>query len=429
VATPRRVPEDDAIRAEAAKGHHTQTALAKALGVHRTTLAAHLIANPQLRDDVLAALQGSITADRDELTISQEIPVRETVDVDPDSDQVRVFMRERGIPLDEWVATNVQARRYPIQLGEGRVEEAQYLSVACKRKTGMVVLNVVAAPKPRKVTPVRPRRGEPEVTVLMGCHQVPYHDEAAHELVCGLLAMLEPHRWAHLGDLPDYATASRHKKNQAYAVGVAGTHVESHRILAEMRDASPHSRATLNPGNHDYRLPDFLGQAIPGELAHLAPVGEDDPWWHPRRMLHLEALGIEYIDPVEGMWERARLRLAPSLAAMHGWRTGKAVAARQTAEELGISVICAHTHRQALSRVTTGREELPHLLWAMEVGCLCRLDTGLGYIPGISDWQQGVGVASVWPDGAFHLELAQIVDGAFQFRGQRLSPRVLKVAA
>lgn len=428
MATPQKVPPDDQIRAEAANGHKTQTSLAVALGIKRTTLASYLIANPDLRQDVLDALNGSIAAERDELTVSKELPSKSSKNVDPDSDQVRAFCKERGIDTDEFVPVSAIVKRYPIQLGDGRVEEADYLSVTTKRKTGMTVLEVAPAPKVRKVTPLKPRRGEPEVTVLMGCDQAPYHDEQAHELVCGLLAMLQPHRAIHLGDLLDFPSVSKYKANPEFRASVRDCHVAAHRLLLERTQASPGTRWDLLPGNHDHRLPDFLRSGMPSEVADLAPVGESDPWWHPRRMLHLDALGVNYVDPVGGQWERAQVQLAPTLVARHGWRTGKAVAARQTAQELGVSVVTAHTHRQALTPVTIGRDGVEFLLWAMEVGCLCAIGDGFGYIPGIADWQQGVGIATVWPDGSHAFEHAQIVDGALRWRGQSYTPRHLKAA-
>lgn len=438
MAPPRLIPPDNVLLEEA-RNHTVQADIARSLGFNAASLTSYLHKNHALRDQVHAILEENRAKKRegqfeqakkhaDELTLTKEIPATETVDVDPDSDQVRAFMKERGIPLDEWVATNVQVRRYPIQLGEGRIEEAQYLSVACKRKTGMTILNVAPPPPTRKVATLRSRKGEPEVTVLMGCDQAPFHDERAHELVCGPLALLQPHRVVHLGDLLDFPSVSKYKANPEYRASVADCHVAAHRLLLERTQASPDSAWHLLPGNHDHRLPDYLRGGLPAEIADLAPVGESDPWWHPRRMLHLEALGVDYVDPVQGMWERAQVQLAPALVARHGWRTGKAVAARDTARELGVSFVCAHTHRQALTPVTVGRDGEEHLLWAMEVGCLCRVD-GLGYVPGIPDWQQGVGVVLTWPDGTFQFEHAQIVDGAIRFRGQRLGPRQLRVAA
>lgn len=438
MAPPRLLPSDDVLLEEARR-HTVQAEIARALGFNSASLTSYLHKNIALRDEIRKILEENRGKVRDEhldrakrtaddLIVSKELPATQKRDLDPDSDEVAAFMKERGIPRDEWVAVAAKISRYPIGHGDGEYTDANYLSVSCKRKTGMTVLNVAPAPPVRKVTPLRPRKGEPEVTVLMGCDQAPFHDERAHELVCGLLAMIEPHRAVHLGDLVDFPSVSKYKANPEYRASVADCHVAAYRLLLERTQASPGTAWDLLPGNHDHRLPDYLRGGLPAEIADLAPVGEQDPWWHPRRMLHLDALGINYVDPVQGMWERAQVQLAPTLVARHGWRTGKAVAARDTARELGVSFVCAHTHRQALTPVTVGRDGVEYLLWAMEVGCLCRVD-GLGYVPGIADWQQGVGVALTWPDGTFQFEHAQIVDGTIRFRGERLTPRQLKVAA
>ena len=364
----------------------------------------------------------------DEITITAEVPASQTLDLDPDSDQVKQFAKDRGIPLNQWVPVDVQARRYPVIPETGMVIDAQYLSVKFKPKTGMVVLNVAARPRPRTPKPLKPRKGEPTLIALMSCDQAPFHDEQVHELLCGWLNMVQPHRAGHLGDGRDNPDVSKYKTNAAYRAKVEDTNVVFSRLLEERVDASPSTEWETLDGNHEARLEDWI-------LKHAAPIHDvkrrsaDVPWWHPREVLGLDELGITHHDPIGGQWSRARLQYSPVFAAMHGWRTGKAVAARDTAKELGMHVAVGHTHRQAITPVTIGRDGDGYLVQAVEVGCLCRIDEGLGHTDGIADWQQGWVLASVWPDGVPTFELVQVVDGAVRFRGQRLTARQLKVAA
>lgn len=364
----------------------------------------------------------------DEITITTEVPASQTIDLDPDSDQVKQFARDRGIPLDQWAPVDVQARRYPVVPETGVVIDAQYLSVKFKPLTGMVVVNVAPKPKPRTRRPLKPRKGEPTVVVLAGCHQVPFHDDAAHELMCGFLEMIEPHKVGLLGDFCDYPDVSKYTTNPAYRATVQDTHVIAARMLGDIVDAAPRADVEMCKGNHDARLEDWL-------LKHAGPIhdvrrhGADVPWHHPRELLGLDALGITHHDPVGGQWSRARIQYSPIFAAMHGWRTGKATAARDTARELGMHVAQVHTHRQAITPVTIGRDGDGYMVQAVECGCMCRTDEGLGHTNGVADWQQGWAVASVWPDGVPTFELVQVVGGVVRFRGQRLSARQLKVAA
>jgi hypothetical protein len=428
MATPSRMPADDVIRAKAAEGHQTQTALALALGVGRTTLRDHLASRPELKADVLAVLQGAIHADREDVTIAKEIPATTKTELDPESDEVRAFLKERGIPESDWVAVSCKVSRYPVQLGDGVVEDANYLSVSCKRKTGMVVLNVVKPQPVVKVRPLKPRKGEPEVVVLAGCHQVPFHDEQAHELMCGFLGLVEPHKVGLLGDFCDYPDVSRYSVNPAYRASVQDTHVVAHRMLSEIVGSAPGAQVEMCKGNHDQRLEDWLLKHA-GAVHDVRRHGSDVPWHHPRELLGLDALGIKHHDPVGGQWSRARIQYSPIFAAMHGWRTGKATAARDTARDLGMHVAQVHTHRQAIAPVTIGRDGDGYMVQAVECGAMCKTDQGLGHTNGVADWQQGWAVASVWPDGVPTFELVQVVDGAVRFRGERLSARRLQVAA
>jgi hypothetical protein len=65
---------------------------------------------------------------------------------------------------------------------------------------------------------------------------------------------------------------------------------------------------------------------------------------------------------------------------------------------------------------------------AVEAGCMCRIDGGLGYAVNPS-WQNGFSTAVVWPDGSHVIELATFVDGALRWRDQRYSDEGLRLAA
>lgn len=454
---PTVLPDEDVLYAQArAHRYVTAAAHARAIGVRVQTLQKALSERPwgpglkaiyqsnrgaqhQERVQQVAQAQERMSRERlenpdpdDEISVSTEIPAGEQKRADLNDpairDAVEQFAKDRGIPLDKWVPIDVGVRKYPLQLGDGVVEEADYLAVKFKPITGMVSVNVVK-PRPRRAQrKLTARKGEPTLVALAGCYQIPFHDERAHELMCGFLAMVQPHRVGIIGDLRDNPDVSKYRTNPAYRAAVQDTNVHAAAVLEDVVDAAPGAQVDLCDGNHDARFEDWLLKHA-GQVHDVKRPGSDVPWWHPRELLGLDALGITHHGPVGGQWSRARIQYSPVFAAMHGWRTKKATAARDTAAELGMHVAQAHTHRQALTPVTIGRDGEQYMVQAVEVGCMCVIDEGLGHTDGIADWQQGFALASVWPDGVPTFELVQIVDGALRFRGQRYTARQLKVAA
>lgn len=369
----------------------------------------------------------------DEITIGVEVPAAERERLDPDDpavrDMVEQFAKDRGIPLDKWVPVEVNARRYPLQLGEGQIlPDSNYLSVKFKPVTGRVVFEVVDRRPPRKVTPIRPRRGEPTLVLLTSCAQAPFHDPRVHELQLGFLAMVQPHRAADLGDLRDNPDVSRYEKNPAYRARVKTVNRVAGQLVIDRCEASPGTVWDYVEGNHDARLEAFILKKA-GEVHDVCRWGADRPWHDARELLPFDEYGITWHPQKGGQWQRSMIRYSESFAAIHGWKTAKGTGARDTAYHMGMHIAQGHTHRQTISPVTRGEHGDGRLFQAVEVGCTCLVDEGLGHTNGVADWQQGWALASLWPDGPPTFELVQVVDGALRFRGARYTARQLKVAA
>lgn len=413
--------EELARRAAAVERHDGDyRAAALELGIATVTLRACLRergASPGGGPPAAPSSSVHLPEDSDDGYVVSGVTPRIPSDAGPGDDAVIEYLKEKRVNLETWVPVAVRVQTYSQAIGEGKVVEMPYMRVDLRRRTGMVLVNVVAPPPKRTFRPLKPRKGAPEVTVLMSCDQAPYQDERAHELVCALLAKIQPHRAVHLGDLLDAPAESRHEPNINRNASMAECAVVGHRLLSERIDAFPRAEWVFLEGNHDARLRQYVVKQAGAAIASLAPVGETEPLLSVPRLLHLDALGVRYkLDDV-GTWDHAELELAPELIAIHGLETTKTGAAAKTAADLGVSVICGHTHRQRMTPVTTKVNRVPVVREAMEVGCLCRPD--LGYKRG-PDWQQGVGVLYVWPDGSHDVELARIDDGELRWRGERL---------
>jgi hypothetical protein len=240
--------------------------------------------------------------------------------------------------------------------------------------------------------------------------------------------MVQPHRAADLGDLRDNPDVSRYETNPAYRAKVSTVNRVAGQLVIDRAEASPDTVWDYAEGNHDARLEAFILKKA-GEVHDVCRWGADRPWHDARELLPFDEIGATWHPQKGGQWQRSMIRYSDLFAGIHGWKTTKGTAARDTAKEMGLHIAQGHTHRLKISPVTRGERGDPAVYQAVEVGCTCLIDEGLGHTPGVADWQQGFALASVWPDGVPTFELVQVVDNALRFRGSRYTARQLKVAA
>jgi hypothetical protein len=329
---------------------------------------------------------------------------------------VRELLEARGLDPDDWQVERVTVNEWQALAygggpdGEPRVVTLRQLKAHLKRKLAFAVLFPAREPAPLELAAEVARAGgDARLIALFSCEQAPSHDEELEQLVNEWLAVNKPHEWAALGDLLDLPTISRHRDNPAFFSGAQECVDAGYGILRRRVEASPSSRRRMLKGNHDDRFrTELLNRSE--RLYGLRPAQREDELEQLEalslvRLLHLEHLGIEYVEtPAGGNYEHAELELAPELVARHGWLTGPNAGAR-SASQLGRSVVVGHTHAQGVGVVMQARAGRRHRLLGMEVGCLCRTREGLGYSVNPA-WSPGFGTATVLPDGSFHLELA-----------------------
>lgn len=278
---------------------------------------------------------------------------------------------------------------------------------------------LVRPPDPTDWTPPpppKPRKGDgPRKGFVISDHHAPHHEPTFHKLVLERLADRQPDFIDINGDLLDFPDVSKHRSRDGYNQSVNECLRAGFQILRDYRHVCPDAEITLKRGNHDERLdihqidhaPE-LRSIAPG--GGLTPEGEDDerPWHHLTRLLHLDALHINYVDE---HWEQAKTNPSPKLTLRHGFSTAEN-AGKAMLDKLSGSTIQGHDHRLAMTLKTTHLADRLEVRMAMSGGCACIIPGGLGYVKGGEpNWQNAAVELTVWPDGNFHAAPIIYVDG------------------
>jgi hypothetical protein len=261
-----------------------------------------------------------------------------------------------------------------------------------------------------------------KLVVIVGDEQEPYGDPTLKGLFLNWLDENQPDQGVHLGDLMDLPTISRHKDNPEWAASVQECVNAGYATLRSYIDASPSTQWKLMVGNHDERIRNELllrAERMYGIRPADVDGQEQEEALSLKRLLHLDALGIDFVDP-KGAYAHASVKLTDKLQVRHGWLTGNN-AAQSSLGRLGHSIIVGHTHHQRVHYKTIydidGNRQI---LQGVEAGTMCNPHKGIGYAVD-PDWQQGFATATIWPDGSFNIELATYNNGVLNWRDQRYS--------
>lgn len=360
------------------------------------------------------------------------------VDVN-DRDDIDRELRERGLDPDQWVVV-----RLVVNTWEGFVKTdgadgdggasggkpvAEKVPLRQLKATLRPRLDAILSPAP-DVRPIpAPKPPDPaaaRLVVFVGDEQAPYHDQHLHQLFLRWLAHNKPAQGVHLGDLMDFPTISRHRRNPGWDATPQECINAGYRILRAYREASTDTTWDALPGNHEERLRDYqLARAA--DLFGITPADTDIPAHDIRTLLHLDQLGVRW-HGAQNDYEHQQIDVSHELVARHGWITGSNSAAK-TVDRLGISCVVGHTHRQIITYVTEERRRERLTLLCIEAGCMCKVDGGLGYVVNPS-WQNGFATAQVWPDGTATVDHATYRDGVLRWRDQEYrAADTLKAAA
>ena len=326
------------------------------------------------------------------------------------------MMLERGMSPDDWFVRDVVVNQWT--QADGSL--ARQLKAFLRRKASLELVAPACDIKPLPA-PKPPDKSKPRLVVFVGDEQEPWGDPALKELFLRWLAHNRPDEGVHLGDLIDLGSLSRHRSNPIWDATVQDGVNAAFLNLKHRREASPETAWVALPCNHGERLRDYqLARAA--DLYGVRPADIDEERFHPALsipgLLHFDKLGIKYLGG-DGDYEHVQHDLTDNLVARHGWITGSN-SAEKTVRKLGLNVVVGHTHRQRMTPITEERRRERFTLTAVEAGCMCRIEGGLGYVVN-PDWQNGWATAVIHPDGTHNLELATYSDGVVRWRDQRYS--------
>lgn len=415
----RPTPEElDALVEE----HGSNRKVGSALGVDEATVrrwrrsAGHSPSGPPRPQ------KRSITINGDEAVLIEKAEV--------ELGEIGDLIRSFKLDPDEWDVVSTTLNRWEMLAygggpdGQPRVVELGQRKVTLRKKAS-ILLAVPAQhiPELLKSTPVRRLKSKPRIYVIEGDHQIPYHDEALDAAATALVADLQPDEHIFLGDTGDYPTISRHDDHPAQMATPQDCLDGTYAMLRRRAEVSPNTKRRKLKGNHDWRLEaELLKRAE--RMYGIRPVGEEEPALSLRRLLHLDALGVELVEHQLG-WQHAEVELITGhrgLVVRHGWLTGHNTAGRSMAKR-GRSLIVGHNH---------SRE---HVFWydpsigverqAAVAGVMCQVRSPdfPVYNP-TDDSLQGLVVVTHWPDqdDAFTVEHARWYEGALYLGDQSYRP-------
>lgn len=332
--------------------------------------------------------------------------------------KIKTHIRECGLDPDEWLVTDARPNQWEVLGPGGEIITLRQLKFSIKRIVSLKILSpathVPALVKPKKVkASVR----EPDLIVVEGDHQIPYADPVLDAAVNQLVADIQPTEHVFLGDTLDFPTISRFPDHPAAMATPQECINEGYAMLRRRAEAAPNAKRQKLAGNHDVRpAKELLSRAE--RMYGIAPAGEVEPAMSLRRLLHLDALGVEMVEDIRG-WEHAEIELVPGrdgLVVRHGFLVGQNTP-KKTLDKIGRSVIFGHIH----SMETLYRLDYPEkaLRFAHVNGSMCRNDGVFPHFQVNPDWSQGCTVVARWPDGKFHVDRGVFDDGHLYWRDRR----------
>lgn len=357
----------------------------------------------------------------------------------PDLDAPDQMLLDRGLDPEQWYIPDggVHLNQWDGPHSDGTVVTYYQAKFNARRKVpyeGIMPVRSDGWKPPARPTIRTARKTEdPQLVVVCGDSQAPFHDKRLHELFLEFLREQKPARGVDLGDLTDQPSTSRHKKDPLNNADVNECMQVGYDILRGRLEASPYTQWEWIPGNHDVRLWDYVNANAP-EISLLkqvdTPDEQGDIVHKLQHVMRLDELGVNFHDP-HGSYEDAQVNLSKNIAVRHGWiaRKDGGKSALETLKATGFSILVGHTHRQSIVQHTAYEiDGTPRQLLGAEIGCMCRIDKrgeldekGRRWpnYTTLPDWQQGFATVAIYPDGKFKVDLASYVNGVLLWRDKR----------
>lgn len=257
----------------------------------------------------------------------------------------------------------------------------------------------------------------------------PFHDEVAINVSLQILRDAKPSMVINLGDTCDFPEwSSKFLVSPEFVMTTQPTIDRTHKYLAEQLAEAPIGcEVHMMEGNHDNRLPIAITKnAMAALRLRRANAPEEWPVLSLQALLRLDELGVKYHDG----YPAGRVKLAHGgehqtpLYAVHGERLTVSAVAKNERQ----SMVQGHIHRIQDHYETFEIDGEPVTVNAWSPGCLSRVDGSIPSTKGGTtitgrpvkrweNWQQGIGIITVMPDGSWSKEIVQIRNGRAIWRG------------
>ena len=260
--------------------------------------------------------------------------------------------------------------------------------------------------------------GRPKLVVQLPDQQAPYHDKALHELVCEWLSDHQPQAVVLSGDLFDFPSLSKYRKNLKMYTRAQESLDAGYSVIRDYREAAYLCKEwVLLEGNHEVRLQNYLLDIGAEELVALRRAGEpvDVPGvLSLQRLARLDELGVRVSESPYGAYPYPKYELTPDFDIYHGWavRPEAGSSALATITKTGKSAGVGHTHRAGIITLNNPVRKLI----GVEAATLAKIEGGLGYEVA-PNWENGFAVYRVYPNGLVHPSLAFYRDGTLVWEG------------
>lgn len=202
---------------------------------------------------------------------------------------------------------------------------------------------------------------------------IPFHDKQCIDLVLKFAKDLHPDKFFILGDFIDMYSISKFLRDPARVLNLKTEFEQGRKMLDRFDKVMPKTEKYFLCGNHEDRMRKFI-------------------WNNPviDGCIDLEdKLGL--IDYGYKFFEYGDNYQYQTLIYTHGYRINKysAYTAKNLLDDVGLSIICGHTHRLGSHYKTNHSGALV----AFENGCLCINDLSFNWFQRkIPDWQHGISV-------------------------------------
>jgi predicted phosphodiesterase len=393
----------------------------------RRAIARHELDKPQRQSaQDRAERPGVEFNDKNEATVTSGVMGQDELS-DLQLGDIEILLRNRNLNPDDWIVERVTVNEWDGNTGrpapgeDAKIVTFKQLKIHLKRRQALDFIMPAVDVQPRPKSSKKFKFDSSFLAAVLGDEQEPYADRVAEDKVYQWLEHNQPQVIVHLGDLMDLPTISRHKDNPEWSASVQECLNAGYERLSNYVSICPDAHFVFMLGNHDERLRNEL--LLRAERMYgIRPA--DRPGQpqavdalSPRNLLHLDELGIEFIDP-KGGYAHAQYNLSSQLGVRHGWLTGDNTASKSL-DRLGHSIIVGHTHAQRITYKTVYNiDGVANVLQGIETGTLSQIESGIGYTVA-PNWQHGFAGVQVWEDGSFHADLATLAGGTLRWRDQR----------